>query len=125
MNNFYNKSLISVESLNKEDINILFHKADEMKALVEKKGGDKRLKNKIADRKNYHCGNNDYLQKIPYNRYITFNILFYIFFALNFLHFLLFLSHFLPICNSNKKRGSCRKDYGQKPLMYPKNYSPS
>src|SRR3990167_7221757 len=47
MNNFYNKSLISVESLNKEDINILFHKADEMKALVEKKGGDKRLKNKI------------------------------------------------------------------------------
>lgn len=46
-NNFYKKSLVTVEMLVKDDIYSLFAKADEMKKLVEEKGGDSRLKEKI------------------------------------------------------------------------------
>lgn len=47
MNNYFNKSIISVENITKEDVDVLFERADEMKKLVEEKGGDDRLKNKI------------------------------------------------------------------------------
>jgi carbamoyl-phosphate synthase/aspartate carbamoyltransferase/dihydroorotase/carbamoyl-phosphate synthase/aspartate carbamoyltransferase len=47
INKFFNKSLVTVESLMKEDIYFLFSKTDEMKKLVEERGGDSRLKEKI------------------------------------------------------------------------------
>ena len=47
INKFFNKSLVTVESLMKEDIYFLFSKADEMKKLVEEKGGGERLEGKI------------------------------------------------------------------------------
>lgn len=46
-NNFYKKSLVSVDSLKKKDIYLLFKKADEMEKLVGKSGGDSRLRGKI------------------------------------------------------------------------------
>jgi len=47
INNFFNKSLISIESLTKQDIYFLFSKTDQMLRLVKKNGGDERLKGKI------------------------------------------------------------------------------
>lgn len=47
MNNLYQKNLLSIDNLSKEDINTVFKKTDEMKALVEKDGADDRLKGKI------------------------------------------------------------------------------
>lgn len=47
MNNYFKKNLVSVEDIKREDVDVLFNRADEMKRLVEEKGGDERLKNKI------------------------------------------------------------------------------
>lgn len=46
-NNFLNKSLITVDDLTIDDINLVQEKTTEMKKLVEAKGGDDRLKGKI------------------------------------------------------------------------------
>ena len=46
-NNLFGKSLVTVESLKREDIESIFKRADEMKSLVETQGGDERLKGKI------------------------------------------------------------------------------
>lgn len=46
-NRFYNKSFVSVSDLTAGDLGYLFDKADEMKKLVEERGGDDRLKGKI------------------------------------------------------------------------------
>ena len=46
-NNFYNKSLITVENLELADIRLLIELTDKMRKLVEAKGGDDRLKGKI------------------------------------------------------------------------------
>lgn len=46
-NNFYGKSFITVDHLDNADINLLFEKADWMKKLVGKYGGDERLKGKV------------------------------------------------------------------------------
>jgi aspartate carbamoyltransferase len=47
MNTFHRKNFLSVKQLTKENISIVFQKADEMKSLVESTGGDDRLKGKI------------------------------------------------------------------------------
>lgn len=47
MNHFYNRSLITIDSVLKEDMLLLFEKAEEMKRITENKGGDERLKGKI------------------------------------------------------------------------------
>ncbi|MBI4067448.1 aspartate carbamoyltransferase [Candidatus Gottesmanbacteria bacterium] len=46
-NPFFNKKIITVDTIKKDDLSILFKKADEMKNLVKEKGGDDRLKGKI------------------------------------------------------------------------------
>lgn len=46
-NNWYKKSLVSVDPLKLEDIELLFDKTKEMEKLVKQKGGDDRLKGKI------------------------------------------------------------------------------
>jgi len=47
MNSFFKKSFVTVDQLTKDDIGLLFKKADEMEKLVGRKGGDDRLKGKI------------------------------------------------------------------------------
>lgn len=47
MNNLYRKSLVTVETLKKEDIEAIFTKASQAKKLVLDKGGDESLKGKI------------------------------------------------------------------------------
>lgn len=46
-NNFYNRDIVSVDDFCEEDLELLFEKTDEMKKLVENKGGDDRLKGKM------------------------------------------------------------------------------
>ena len=46
-NNLFGKSLVTVESLKKEDIDLVFQRAKEMQKLVQSKGGDDRLKHRI------------------------------------------------------------------------------
>lgn len=46
-NPFYQKSLISVDNLKRADIELVFNTTRQMRELVEKKGGDDRLKRKI------------------------------------------------------------------------------
>lgn len=45
--NFFKKSFVSVESLTLGDVSLVLQRADEMEKLVQEKGGDDRLKNKI------------------------------------------------------------------------------
>lgn len=47
-NNFYNRDIVSVDDFTEEDLELLFEKTDEMKKLVENKGGDDRLKGKVV-----------------------------------------------------------------------------
>lgn len=44
---FFGRDLVTVDSLTKEDLRAILARADRMKKLVEKKGGDKRLAGKI------------------------------------------------------------------------------
>lgn len=46
-NTLFQKDIITVESLGKEEIEIVFERAKEMERLVEEKGGDERIKGKI------------------------------------------------------------------------------
>lgn len=46
-NNLFGKSLVTVELLTKNDVDLVFNRANEMEKLVKLKGGDDRLKNKI------------------------------------------------------------------------------
>ena len=46
-NNFFQKDYITVDCLSPSDVNTIFKKSLEMKRLVEKKGGDTRLKGKV------------------------------------------------------------------------------
>jgi len=46
-NTLFGKDLITVESLSREDIRLVFDKTKEMEELVKEKGGDERLKGKI------------------------------------------------------------------------------
>jgi len=46
-NNLFGKSLVTVETLKREDIDSIFSRTDEMKRLVNASGGDDRLKGKI------------------------------------------------------------------------------
>lgn len=46
-NRLFGKDIITVETLQKEDIDLLFEKTKEMEKLVKNKGGDDRLKRKI------------------------------------------------------------------------------
>lgn len=47
INSFYNKDLVTIEGLNKEDVDCVFKRAKEIKEMVEKKGADDRLKGRI------------------------------------------------------------------------------
>ena len=47
INNLYGKSLISVDSLTQDDVDSIFHSADEMQKIVKLKGGNDILKGKI------------------------------------------------------------------------------
>lgn len=47
MNNFYNNDFVSVETLNKNDVDSVFERAREMEKMVKKQGGDDRLKGKM------------------------------------------------------------------------------
>ncbi len=47
MNNFYSKDVLSIADFSREDVFLLFEKAEEMQKLVEKDGGDERLREKI------------------------------------------------------------------------------
>ncbi len=46
-NNFSGKDVISVDNWSRDDLDLLFEKTNEMKKLVEEKGGDSRLKGKM------------------------------------------------------------------------------
>lgn len=46
-NNLYKKDIVTVESLSRDDIELIFDKTGEMGKLVNKNGGDDRLKGKI------------------------------------------------------------------------------
>ncbi len=46
-NNFSGKDVISVDNWSRDDLDLLFEKTNEMKKLVEEKGGDLRLKGKM------------------------------------------------------------------------------
>lgn len=46
-NNFYGRDILSIADFNHKDISVLFQKAAEMQKLVEKHGGDGRLRGKI------------------------------------------------------------------------------
>lgn len=46
-NNFYGNDVLSIGDFEKDDVSVIFHKAGEMKILVEKTGGDQRLRGKI------------------------------------------------------------------------------
>lgn len=46
-NTLFRKDVVTVESLTKEDIELVFEKTTEMEKLVKEKGGDERLKGKI------------------------------------------------------------------------------
>lgn len=46
-NNFYQKSFTTVNNLTASDVSLVFRRANAMKHLVEKKGGDNRLKRKM------------------------------------------------------------------------------
>ena len=46
-NNFSGKDVISVDNWCRDDLDLLFEKTNEMKKLVEEKGGDSRLKGKM------------------------------------------------------------------------------
>lgn len=46
-NSFYNKSLVTVDNLVREDLNLIYKKSEEMESLVLRSGGDSRLKGKI------------------------------------------------------------------------------
>lgn len=47
MNTLYHKDLVTVESLSHAQVELVFARAEEFKKLVEQKGGDDRLKNRI------------------------------------------------------------------------------
>lgn len=46
-NNFFGKSIVSVDSISQEDLFLLYSKTKEMKNLVKEKGGDNRLNGKV------------------------------------------------------------------------------
>lgn len=46
-NNFYQADILTVDTISSDDLTLLFKQTDKMKQLVEKQGGDERLKNKI------------------------------------------------------------------------------
>lgn len=46
-NTLFGKNIITVETLSKKDLNLIFKKTDQMRELVKKKGRDERLKGKI------------------------------------------------------------------------------
>lgn len=47
INNFYGKDILTIADFDSNDVSILFQKAEEMQKLVEKFGGDSRLRGKI------------------------------------------------------------------------------
>ena len=46
-NDFFGKDVISVNDYSREDLELLFSRTNEMKKLVDERGGDERLKRKM------------------------------------------------------------------------------